>query len=262
MIGTAGALQELPGHHHAPSRIGLVLHPERDATPVLETVRRWAGRTGATVRVSEDPSARAELAADSKLLLAVGGDATLHEAMRLAAPHGIPVLGVDLGRLGHLSELEVRRLGRALDALERGEFTVEPRTALTFHLGRGGPIQTFNDVVARRGQGRSEAMLALHADGDLISRQAGDGLIVSPRPETVVVTPLAPDEAANRSLVLSHDQPIVLKVLRYSSPVALEIEGRDHIELPPDSRLVVEAASNAGRGVRLWSGYAGRLRRR
>lgn len=262
MTGTAGALQELPGHEPAPNRIGVILHPGRDARPVLETVGSWARSSETTVLASADPSARDALAADSELLLAVGEDATLHEAMRLAAPHGIPVLGVNVGRLGDLSEIEVRQLGRALDALERGDFSVEPRTALTLHLGRGGPLLTFNDVVVSRGRGGPRAMLALHVDGDLICRQSGDGLIVSPRPTSVLVTPLGPNEAPNDSLVLSHDDPIILKVLRYSSAIALEIEGRENVELPPESRLIVEAAPNAGQAVRLGSGHAGRLRRR
>ena len=252
MISAAGALQGRPGHDHAPSRIGLVLQPERDAAPVLETVHRWARQTGTTVVA----------AADSELLLAVGGDATALDAMRVAAPRGVPVLGLNLGRHGDLTEFEIRQLGRGLDALGRGDFGVESQTALTLHLGRGGPLLTFDDVVLSRARGRSEAALALHVDGDLISRQAGDGLMVSPRPAAVLVTPLDPHAAPSSSLVLSHDEPIILKVLRHSSALTLEIDGRENIELPPESRLIVEAAPNVDRVVRLGSGHAGRLRRR
>jgi NAD+ kinase len=262
MIGTAGALQELPGHHHAPSRIGLVLHPERDATPVLETVRGWARLTGTTILSSADPSEREQRAAESELLLAVGGDATALEAVRLAAPRGIPVLGLNLGRLGELTEFEVRQLSRSLDALGRGDFGIESQTALTLHLGRGGPLLTFDDVVLSRSRGGSKAMVALHVDGDLISRQAGDGLMVSPRPTAVLVTPLDPHAAVSGSLVLSHADPIILKVLRHSAALTLQIDGRENIELPPESRLIVEAAPNVDRVVRLGAGHAARLRRR
>jgi NAD+ kinase len=262
MIGTAGALQELPGHHHAPSRIGLVLHPERDATPVLETVHSWARRTGTTVLASADPSERGELAAESELVVAVGGDATALEAVRLAAPRGIPVLRLNQGRLGELTEFEVRQLSRSLDALGRGDFGVESQTALTLHLGRGGPLLTFDDVVLSRRRGGSKAMVALHVDGDLISRQAGEGLMVSPRPAAVLVTPLDPHAAVSASLVLSHADPIILKVLRHSAALTLQIDGRENVELPPESRLIVEAAPNVDRVVRLGSGHAARLRRR
>jgi NAD+ kinase len=239
----------------------MVLDPECDARPVLRAVRRWAWSSGTTVLVPDDAVARDQLSADSDLLIAAGGHGTMLDALRLAEPHGTPVLGVN--------ELEVRRLGRGLEALARGDFTLESQTALTVHLGRGGPVTAFNDVVVSRRPGRSEAMLALHVDGELISRQAGDGLIVanpagstahsssaggpivSPRLEAILVTPLAPQAALSSSLVLSPDEPITLKVLRNSSPVALEIDGREHIELPPDSRLIVETAPNAGRVVRL-----------
>ena len=252
MISTAGALHERPGHDHAPSQIGLVLHPERDTRPVLETVHRWARQTGTKVVAAED----------SELLLAVGGDAIALEAMRLAAPRGIPVLGLDLGRLGDLSEFEARQLGRGLDAVGRGDFGVESQTALTLHLGRGGPLVTFEDVVLSRGLGRPETVLALHVDGDLISRHAGDGLILSPRRAAVLVTPLDPHAAVSGSLVLPHDEPVVLKILRHSSSLTLEIDGREDIELPPDSRLIVEATPNVDRVVRLGSAHAARRRGR
>jgi NAD+ kinase len=262
MIGTAGAVQELPGHHHPPSRIGLVLHPERDATLVLETVHSWARRTGTTVLASADPSARQQLAAESELVLAVGGDATALEAVRLAAPRGIPVLRLNEGRLGELTEFEVRQLSRSLDALGRGDFGVESQTALTLHLGRGGPLLTFDDVVLSRGQGGSKAVVAVHVDGDLISRQAGDGLMISRRPAAVLVTPLDPHAAVSGSLVLSHADPIILKVLRHSASLTLQIDGRENIELPPESRLIVQATPNVDRVVRLGAGHAARLRRR
>ena len=252
MISTAGALQERPGQDPAPSRIGLRLDPECDATPVLESVHRWARETGTSVVA----------AADSELLLAVGGDATVLEAVRLAAPRGIPVLGLDLGRRGDLTEFEARQLSRGLDAVGRGDFGVESQTALTLHLGRGGPLVTFEDVVLRRGLGGSMAVLALHVDGDLISRQTGDGLTVSPRRAAVLVTPLDPHAAVGASLILSHDEPVVLKVLRQSSPLTLETEGRENVELPPESRLIVETTPNVDRVVGLGAGHAARLRRR
>jgi NAD+ kinase len=252
MISTAAALQERPGHNPAPTRIGLRLDPECDATPVLESVHRWARETGTSVVA----------AADSELLLAVGGDATVMEALRLAAPRGIPVLRLDVGRRGALTEFEARQLSRGLDAVGRGDFGVESQTALTLHLGRGGPLVTFDDVLLRRGPGGSEAVLALHVDGDLISRQTGDGLTVSPRPAAVLVTPLDAQAAVGGSLVLSHDEPVVLKVHRHSSPLTLEIEGRENLELPPESRLIVQATPNVHRVVRLGAGHAARLGRR
>ncbi len=244
-----------------PRRIGMVIDPDADARPVLKAMRRWAWSSGTTLLVADDAGARDQLAADSDLLIAAGGHGTMLDALRLAAPHGTPVLGVN--------ELEVRRLGRGLEALARGEFTLESQTALTVHVGRGGPLTAFNELVVTRRPGRSQAMLALHVDGELISRQAGDGLIVaspagstphglsavgpivSPRLGAILVTPLAPSAALSSSLVLCPDEPITLKVHRNSSPVALEIDGREHLELPPDSRLIVEAAPHAGRVVRL-----------
>jgi NAD+ kinase len=280
-IPAAPHLHAVAGPERPPRRIGMVLHPEHDAMPVLEAVRASVRRTGTTVVVPSDASARNQLAADSDLLIAAGGDGTVLEAMRLAEPHDIPVLGVNLGRLGYLTELDFGQLGRGLDAVGRGDFSLEPHTALTVHLERGGPLMAFNDVVVSRRRGRSEAMLALHVDGELFTRHAGDGLIVSsaagstaysfsaggpilsPRLAAVLVTPLAPHAAFSRSLVLAPNERVTLVVLCGSSALAVEIDGRENVELPPGARLSVEAAPNAVHLVRLgYVGFAARAQMR
>jgi NAD+ kinase len=70
------------------------------------------------------------LAAGCDLVLALGGEGTMLGALRVRAPHGVPVLGVNLGRLGYLTEVDAAHLDAALSALSNGEYTIEPRTGL------------------------------------------------------------------------------------------------------------------------------------
>ena len=275
-----------------PCFIGMVLHPERDATHVVRAVLRWARANGARVLLAPDDALRLaapgivtvptnQIALGSDLLLAAGGDGTVLRAMRLAARRGIPVLAVNMGRLGYLTELELGQVESGLAAIARGDFTVEPQTALRVQARRAGPLLAFNDVVVSRRRGQSQAVIDLRIDGDLFVRHAGDGLIVSspagstgygfsaggpimsPRLTALVVTPLAPHAAFNRSIVLSPTEAVSLEVLADSSSLALEIDGRENVDVPPGSHLTVEAVPHAGSAIRLGrSKFADNARRR
>src|SRR5436189_4767481 len=101
-----------------PSRVGLVLHPRRDVREALDRVVDWSrnaqvelaglddGRLPEVVRRADE----AALAEGCDLVLALGGDGTMLTALRLAAPHRVPVLGANLGRLGYLTEVDGEHL--------------------------------------------------------------------------------------------------------------------------------------------------------
>jgi NAD+ kinase len=120
-------------------RVGMVLRPERDLHDAVEQIGAWAAETGVALvgaegepRLPDNVARRPEasLAAECDAVLALGGDGTMLGALRVAAPHGVPVLGVNLGTLGYLTEVDATHLGGALAALGHGDFTVEARTRL------------------------------------------------------------------------------------------------------------------------------------
>src|SRR5512144_2821179 len=124
----------------------------------LEVVRAWAADSDVMLAgLADDPrlpagcerrSAEA-LAAGCDGVLALGGDGTMLGALRLGAAHKTPVLGINLGTLGYLAEVEAAHLHAALDALGSGDFTIEPRAALTFTREAGAalrPDSAFNDI--------------------------------------------------------------------------------------------------------------------
>src|SRR5258708_34570552 len=127
--------------------IGLVLHPQRDSVEAVEAVLEWAGAKKAEVLGGGDEIKRLKCAATSvsarelgrrsDLLVSLGGDGTMLRAMRLADGQRAPVLGVNLGKLGFLAEVDVPELPRALSAIDREEFTLEPRLAIDAVIGSG-----------------------------------------------------------------------------------------------------------------------------
>ena len=103
-------------------RLGLVLHPRRDPSPVVEKLTRWARSHGKQViadardaaRLPDDvePVSEAQLVEQADALISLGGDGTMLGALRLAAGRPVPVLGVNLGNLGFLVEVQPRRARR------------------------------------------------------------------------------------------------------------------------------------------------------
>jgi NAD+ kinase len=275
-----------------PQRVSLVLHPRRDVTKAVEYVEEWAHGAGIALAGLDDPRlpagaqrcAEGEVARDCDLVLALGGDGTMLGAVRLAAPLGVPVLGVNLGRLGYLTEVDGEKLPKALKAIAAGAYAVEERSALNASWQQDGEAYervAYNDVVLSRVPGRGQAALALSIDGQLLVRYASDGVIaatpsgstaysfaaggpiVSPQTRAMIVTPDAAHGLFNRAVVLGDDERLGIEVLPTSAPVAVEVDGQLVTEVEPGWAMEVAIAAQPARVVRLGeAGFAERARRK
>ena len=120
--------------------VGIVLHPQRDSKEAVDAILGWASGNGATVYGIGDEISRLncaatavtaeEMAKRADLIVSLGGDGTMLRAMRLADGQRAPVLGVNLGKLGFLAEVDVPDLPDALSAIDARDYTVEPRLAV------------------------------------------------------------------------------------------------------------------------------------
>ena len=130
--------------------VGIVLHPRRDCTPAVDTILAWAKDRGATVLGLKDEIGRIdcsavavspeELIERSGLLVSLGGDGTMLRALRLVQGRDTPVLGVNVGRLGFLAEVDAAHLGEALSAIDEHRYSVEPRMAVRTTLPDGTEV--------------------------------------------------------------------------------------------------------------------------
>jgi NAD+ kinase len=280
------------GQSAPPRRVSLVLHPTRDVHDAVELVRSWAQQAGIAIAGLDDPrlpegASRLDeetLAEELDIVLALGGDGTMLGALRLAAPRGVPVLGVNLGRLGYLTEVDGERLPEALEAISSGSFAVEERFALAVAWHEDGRLRdqvAYNDVVLSRVPGRGQAALGLSVDGQLLVRYASDGVIaatptgstaysfaaggpiVSPQTRAMIVTPDAPHGLFNRAVVLGDDEWLGVEVLPTSAPVALEVDGQLVAQVEPGWAMEVAPNAWSARVVRLGdAGFAERARRK
>lgn len=247
--------------------IGFLLHPGdgRVIEPALDRLRR-AGRSWWTIaaRGGLDLSDRAS---QTGLLVTVGGDGTFLYGARIAAPLGMPVLGVNRGRLGFLTDVEVTDLPEALDAYLAGDHTTQARGLLScqvFHRDRppDGSLLALNDVVVKS-RGVAVARLAVEADSELLGEFDADGVVVAtatgstayalsaggppidPRVRAVAVIPLAPHAVITRAVIVPDS--VVLRVVVGRGRVLLAADGRG--EEPLDEGDVVEI--RAGPELRL-----------
>ena len=258
--------------------VGVVLHPQRDSAEAVAAVLGWAEGTGAQVLgLAEEigrlncaavPVPAAELASRSDLVVSLGGDGTMLRAMRLADGQRAPVLGVNLGKLGFLAEVDVPDLPEALSAIDRQQFTVEPRLAVDAKIG-AQVATAFNDVALVRYPGEPSAVVGVWAAGHPFVSYAADavvvatptgstaysfsagGPIVSPALEALLVTPAAPHSAYNRGLVVSVTDSLVLEVLPSSGRLAVEVDGRVAAQVGSGDRIELRPRPGAAHVVRL-----------
>jgi NAD+ kinase len=258
--------------------LGMVLHPERDCSGAVGSILEWAARRDIQVLGIDTEIRKLACAAEAvtaeelrkrvDLMVSLGGDGTMLRAMRLADRQAFPVLGVNLGKLGFLAEVDVPDLADALSAIENHEFTTEPRLAVDAIIG-GKAITAFNDVAFVRFPGQKTAAVAVEAAGRPFVSYAADaivvatptgstaysfsagGPIVSPGVEALLVTPAAPHSAYNRGIVVAVDDQLTLNILASSGRLAVEADGILSANVAPGDRIELQPRPGAARVVRL-----------
>lgn len=245
----------------------------------MATIANWARGRGASMlglaaeveRIDGEAVAVDEslLAERADLVVSLGGDGTMLRAMRLARGGRAPVLGVNLGKLGFLAEIDVPDLADALSAIDDHRFVAEGRSAVQASFA-GQTVTSFNDVVLVRIPGRGgSAVVELAVEGHRFLRYAADavvvatptgstaysfsagGPIVSPRAEGLLVIPSAPHAAFNRALFLSAGEKLALSVLPASGELAVEADGRVMGTVRPGDVVEVAMLPAAANVVRL-----------
>lgn len=249
--------------------------PNEKKDPNLLLTRQVVGiltEEGATVCLEER---YAEAAAEQTVLFAtgeipdgmdcvitVGGDGTVLEASRIALWLRVPLLGINLGRLGYLAALEPTELGKLRD-LVHGQYTVKERMTLKVTLLRGDkqwemPRLPVNDVVFYRsdlrhvvslsiGQGEGERLSYL-ADGLILSTPSGStayslsagGPILSASLDALCVTPICPHSFYNRSLIFDTAKPLYVHNTSDTDSIVVTMDGRENFSLSPGDSVMVE----------------------
>lgn len=237
------------------------------AREVAAEVVQIARTAGLAVAVTGDgeidpalatPGARVD---DAELVVTVGGDGTLLRGVRVALPLDIPVLGVNTGRLGFLTEVEATGDGlRALDRVFAGTFEIEERLTLQVSVNGAGLHVALNDVVVRRASEARMAPFGLSLDGELIADIPSDGVVVStptgstayflsaggpiisPTVDAFGVVALLPHTLFARSLIVPTSSTVGIRCDSEIAHANLEVDGMIVADLAPGDGVTVMKA--------------------
>ena len=261
------------------SAFGLVMHPDR-ASELAGDAVEWLGARGHEVRLGTEAADRlgypelgvvaSKLAVGLALVLSLGGDATMLRAVDQAAPAGVPVLGINLGQLGYLTEIEPSGLRMALKRFLAGSHSIEERLRLEVLVHRQDhPVERFealNEAVVEKSLMGHTVRIEVELDGRPFTAYVSDGLIlatptgstayafsvrgpiIDPRHRAVLMAPVAPHMLFDRSLVLQPDCSVRMTI-GGDRAAGVSVDGRAVAPLAPGDVVVCSGAARPARLV-------------
>jgi NAD+ kinase len=254
-----------------PARLGIITKPnEPRAAELAARIAEWAADHEINLfvnnRVRDLPpgtfsaSAR-EIADHCDLLIVLGGDGTMISTARLVAGRGTPVLGINLGTLGYLTEFAIDEAMPALEYVVRGEYEVDKRTMLDWRVLRDGDQvgagTALNDVVLNKSALAriididcwvgSHYVTGYRADGLIVATPTGStaynlsagGPIIAPATEALSICPICPHTLTNRPLVLPFGVEIALQMNTHEQEVMLTSDGQIGLPLMTGDRVEI-----------------------
>jgi NAD+ kinase len=262
----------------------LVAHHERsEVAAVAQQVADWFVTRGYEPWLTPDDASAIGLEswastrqpATAALSVSLGGDGTVLRTVHLLEGAGVPVLGVNLGTLGYLTEVEPGGLDHALERWlagpEAGDWYLEERMMLDLSVRRkGAPVGTWtalNEGVVEKQESGHTVRLQVSIDGSEFTSYAADGLIfatptgstayslsargpvLSPRSRAVLLTPVSPHMLFDRSLVLDPTERVDVEVLGHRA-VTLSVDGQPAVSLSEGDRMSVTASHQVAQFVR------------
>lgn len=261
-------------------QIGILHHPRiPESKPLAKEIGQWLAQNG---HASWSASTWEEEAINkhihySKLLIVLGGDGSLLRAARLAVKDDVPIFGINMGRVGFLSEAQLDDWPQRLTQVLEGKFWTEERLLLRAELKRDdeivGQFTALNDLVIGRGQQARVVRFKLWVDGDLVTTYTADALLVStptgstaysmaaggpllpPQLQNFVVLPVAPHLSFNRALVLHEEAQIVID-LDMDHEAYLTPDGQHGVSLQSGDKIYIRKNERRSRFARVESsGY-------
>ena len=245
----------------APTRktVGIVSKPNKpEVAEVIAGLTKWLTAHNRDFVVDPETApyssaarsmARAEMGAqDLEFVIVLGGDGTFLSAARAVAQSGIPIVGVNLGALGFLTEIPIEELYSTLDCIDTGAFTLDVRAMVHCEVSRGGSIiakfDALNDVVVGKGTIARLNHCDVFIDKVFVSRYQADSLIVSsptgstayslasggpilmPDVHAFVITPVSAHSLTHRPLVVRDSSEIEIVVMTGQEEAYLSIDGQ------------------------------------
>lgn len=238
---------------------------------ILTELTRWLHKKNLRVLMDQDTAGvigqtstyrRNEIPARADLIIVLGGDGTLLSVARITHPYNVPVLAVNLGSLGFLTEITLPDLYEVLDKVLTGQFDFEPRMLLNACLWRDGEkvgeFHVLNDVVINKGalarivnlevRVNNQYMTSYRADGLIISTPTGStayslsagGPIIHPSMNALALSPICPFTLTNRSIVIPDQSLIQVELATENENVRVTLDGQESCDMVHGDALEVK----------------------
>lgn len=254
--------------------VGIVVNFSKDKElKVTEAIIHWIEARGGHVFLTEKASLMLnkpeyncvpdDMYRNSDFIIVLGGDGTILGAAREAAEFETPLLGVNMGHLGFLAEVEVGDLFKSLEAIFVNGIKVEKRLMLQASVCKNNKCREFfalNDIVITRGTLSRVISLNVFIDNDFVTAISGDGLIlasptgstayslsaggpvISPALSAITMTPICPHSLSNRSIVVSGKEIIRVDLKVGSGDAYLTIDGQEGYKIAEGENVTINSA--------------------
>jgi NAD+ kinase len=264
-----------PGPAPALRRVGVLHHPKiAHSYQLADEIAAALGQLGVQVWIgsSRDEDGIRAHSAGLDLLITLGGDGSMLRAARLGAPYGVPIFGINLGRLGFLAEVRPDEWQEFLPRVVRGGYRIEERALLRAEAHRGaellGTHDALNDVVVSRGSLARVVRITAQIDGNPLTQYVADGLIVAtatgstayalaaggpilpPQLKNILIIPIAPYMSIERAIVLDRGAVVDIHV-NTDHQAILTVDGQFEFALEDGDCVSVRAGPRVARFARV-----------
>jgi NAD+ kinase len=222
------------------------------------------------------------LASNCDILISLGGDGTILRSARLLNGKSKPILGINLGKLGFLAEVSVEELDECLNEILHGKYRIEERMMLRARLGKSTKkYYALNDIVLDLAGSSRMVSIQTFVNDEYLSTFTGDGIIiatptgstgyvlsnggpiVTPTSRSILISPICPHMLTARTVVVSGDARITLKVETAPGKIHIAVDGQPEVFVRPGLDVIVEKSPYAAKLVkRLNTSYFDVLRRK
>jgi len=254
--------------------IGILTKPKfPEMTPTLQGVVAWLRERSITVLLDTTSAAllnepggiqKTKLAGQADVLLVLGGDGTILSAARLAAERSIPILGVNMGGLGFLTEVRLDNLYASLDRVFDNDYALDDRLMLHTHVHRHGETVArgvvLNDIVISKGTLARMIELKIAIQGQFVTNLRADGLIVAtptgstayslsaggpiinPAVKALILTPISPHTLTHRPLIVPENVEIEVTLTSKDDGAMATLDGQVGIAMTQGDTAVIQTS--------------------
>lgn len=262
--------------------IGILTKPKfPEVKGTLQDVVNWLrsrninvilGQTAATLLGEQGGYQDVQLSSKADVLLVLGGDGTMLNAARLAAERSIPILGVNMGGLGFLTEVRLESLYPSLERVFADDYVLDERLMLRTHIHRNGETVAqgvvLNDVVISKGTLARMIELKIAIEGRFVTNLRSDGLIVSsptgstayslsaggpiidPAVQSLILTPVCPHTLTHRPLIVPGKDKIDLTLTSTDPGAMATLDGQVGVPITRGDTVTIQTSENRTRLIR------------